>query len=105
MLCADLFSTLANPIRLMIIDVLRDGEKTVSEIARITGRSQSNISQHLSLLRQRGFVIAERRGTSTYYRLFSDKITNLCNLIREILYESLKEDKKLAEKLKSSIKV
>ena len=98
-MCAEIFKTLANPVRLMILDILRSGEKTVNELAELTGRSQANISQHLAVLRQRGIIAARREGVNTYYRIACEKVVNLCDLIRGVLYEVLKEREKIAERL------
>ncbi len=101
-MCAEIFKTLANPIRLMILDLLKSGEKTVNELAELTGRSQANISQHLAVLRQRGIITARREGVNTYYRIACEKVVNLCELIRGVLYEVLKEREKIARKLEEA---
>jgi len=98
-MCADLFKTLANPTRLMILDLLKEGEKSVNEIAKLTGRRQSNISQHLTILKQMGMVTARREKTNTYYRVTSSKVIQLCHLIREVLYEVLKEGEEIAKSI------
>lgn len=100
--CAEMFRTLANPLRLKIIDLLREGEKSVSELVRLTGQRQSNISQHLAALKQRGFVTCRRKGTNVFYRLSSFKVPQLCKLIREILYDSLRESEELARRIQAS---
>ena len=50
---AEISKTLAHPLRLALLHILKDGEKTVNELVDILGASQSNISQHLALMRQR----------------------------------------------------
>ncbi len=88
---ADLCQTLASPIRLEILSVLRDGEKRVSELTELTQLNQANVSQHLSLLRSKGIVVARRDGTNIYYRIANPKIIRACDLIREVLIEQAAE--------------
>ncbi len=53
---AEISKTLAHPLRIAILHYLREGEKTVTDLTKTLGASQSNISQHLALLRQRQIV-------------------------------------------------
>ncbi|MFQ6055511.1 MAG: ArsR/SmtB family transcription factor [Methanosarcinales archaeon] len=100
---ADICQTFTSPKRLEILDLLRDGEKTVSELVELTKINQSNLSQHLSVLRQKKIVNARRDGTNIYYRISNPKIIQAFDLIREILYERLAENKKLAKNIKDYI--
>ena len=92
---AELCKTLSNHTRLEILNLLRDGEKTVSELVAATGLRQSNLSQHLALMRQQGIVIARKEGANVNYRIANPKIVKACELIREVLFEQLAESKKL----------
>ncbi len=78
---------IADPKRLMIISVLRDGELSVGDIAETLGVTQSNASQHLAVLRERGIVTPRRVGTSVYYSLSSRKILTAIDLMREFVAE------------------
>jgi ArsR family transcriptional regulator len=82
---ASLCKALSNPIRLMIIDVLREGEATVSDLQEKLDRQQSNLSQHLAVLRGTGLVESRRDGTKVLYSLTSQKIVEACSLVRTIL--------------------
>ena len=75
------FQVLAEPTRLQILNLLRDGERNVGDIARLCGYTAANISRHLALLTQRGFVARENRGTSVYYRIADPSVYELCNLV------------------------
>ena len=88
---ADLCQTLASPIRLELLSLLRDGDKRVNELAELTELNQANVSQHLSLLRSKGIVIARREGTNIYYRIANPKIIRACDLIRQVLIEQAAE--------------
>ncbi|MFC6592675.1 ArsR/SmtB family transcription factor [Deinococcus lacus] len=65
---AKFFKALAHPLRLAILDALRDGEKTVTQLQEITGAEQATISQNLSILRTAHFVTFRKEGTLAYYR-------------------------------------
>ena len=80
---------LADPKRLLIINELRDGPRTVGDIASALETSQPNVSRHLAVLRDRGFVIAERSGSNVRYSLASPKILRAVDLLREFMAEEL----------------
>lgn len=75
------FSALAVTMRLKILDLLRDGEKNVSELTAATGCTQANVSKHLAVLAQCGFVEKDARGTSVYYRIADPAIYGLCDTV------------------------
>lgn len=80
---------LADPTRLLIINELRDGPRSVGDLAEALGISQPNVSRHLAMLRDRGFVTAERFGSSVHYALASPKILRAMDLLREFMTEEL----------------
>lgn len=93
---ASICQTLANPKRLEVIDRLRDGEKSVTELAEAMKISQANLSQHLAVMRQKGIVATRREGLNVYYRLSNSKITKACDLMRQVLLEHLEAGAELA---------
>ena len=80
---------LADPKRLLIINELRGGPKAVGDIASALEISQPNVSRHLAVLRDRGFVTAERFSTTIRYSLASPKILRAVDLLREFMAEEL----------------
>ncbi len=92
---AEVCKTLGSPVRIEILDSLRNGEKTVGQLSEELKLRQANVSQHLAVLRQRQVVTTRREGTSTYYRVSNPKIIQACLLMREVLFEQLKEAQKL----------
>ena len=84
---ANICSVFSNPKRLEIIDILRDGEKSVSEIMKRTKISKTNLSQHLSLMRDRGIVTSRREGQNIYYSISNKKIIQAYDLMLEVLRE------------------
>lgn len=78
---AGYFRVLAEPTRLRILNILRDGERNVGELAQMCGYTAANISRHLSLMTKQGLVARESRGTSVYYRFADESIYALCDLV------------------------
>ena len=85
---ADMCKTISNPRRQAILDTIRNGEMTVSELIERTGISQANLSQHLSILRSKGVVNTRRDGNNVYYSLSNLKIIKAYDLISEVLEDS-----------------
>ncbi len=86
---AEVCKTFSSPIRLEILSKLREGRKSVNEIAALTGVRQATVSQHLAVLRQRGVVSTKREGINVYYEVANVKITMACDLMREVLFENI----------------
>lgn len=82
---ADICRVLTDPKRLMIIDALRDGEKSVGFLAESLGMRLANASQHLGVLRHAGLVEARRDGTTIYYHLTEPRIVEACDAINQIV--------------------
>ena len=78
---AEYFSILSEPMRLRILNLLRDGEKCVQELVEATQTSQANVSKHLKIMWQAGILSRRSEGTSAYYRVEDDMIFELCNLV------------------------
>ena len=86
----DLCKGMAHPKRMKIIMALESGEKSVNELARLTGVPQANVSQHLALLRQLGVLSTRREGTRIYYSVADPRIAEACELVRSCAGERLK---------------
>lgn len=86
---ARLCKAIADPKRLLIINELRNGPLTVGELSASLEISQSNCSQHLAILRDRGVVTSERNGTSVSYKLRGAKVVQAVDLLREFMAEEL----------------
>lgn len=95
---AEISKMLANPIRLAILHSLRDGEKGVNELTEILGISQSNLSQHLAIMRQGGILKTRKQGTSIFYSVTNPKINQACDTVREVLIEQLRQRHDLANR-------
>lgn len=82
---AKLFRGLADPSRLAILETLRAGERTVTEVVAATGLSQPNASTHLACLRDCGLVTSRQEGRFVYYALAHRRIKQLLRGAEEIL--------------------
>lgn len=80
-LVAERFKALGEPARLQILQALRAGEQTVSELVEATGLGQANVSKHLQLLHGLGFVERRKEGLYVHYRLSGEDIFYMCDLM------------------------
>lgn len=96
---ADVCKALSSPVRLKILYSLRKGERPVEEMANLLSLHKANLSQHLAILRQLKIVTARRSGLNIYYAISNKKMMKACDILREILFEQLSEDEKLARRM------
>ena len=78
---AGYFQVLSEPTRLRILNILREGERSVGELAQMCGYTAANVSRHLSLMTKHGLVTREGRGTSVFYRFADESVYALCDLV------------------------
>lgn len=86
----ELLKTLANPNRLMVLCNIVKQERTVSELEKLIGLSQSMLSQHLSRLRYEGIVECRREGSSAYYSLKDERARRVIEGLYDIYCETEK---------------
>lgn len=87
----ELCKAFTNPVRLKILNELRGGEKSVSQLCSTLSFSQSGISQHLSVLHKAGVVVSLRSGNVTYYSLRDRRLIKAFDTMRNILAEMVIE--------------
>jgi len=80
-LIAKRFRVLGDPLRITLLDRLRDGDATVSELREATGASQQNVSKHLGVLLEAGIVRRAKRGTSSVYSIADEGVFDLCEQV------------------------
>ncbi|MEQ8536805.1 MAG: metalloregulator ArsR/SmtB family transcription factor [Coleofasciculus sp. D1-CHI-01] len=78
---SEYFSILSEPMRLRLLNLLREGEKCVQELVEATETSQANVSKHLKVMLQAGILSRRTEGTSAYYKVEDELIFDLCNLV------------------------
>lgn len=93
---AQILKSLAQPRRLMILDYLHSGEKSVGELAELLGLPQANVSQHLAVLRSQEIVATRREGNTIFYSLVDPRIVQACDLFHEFLADRMKNSEALA---------
>ena len=81
---AAVFKALGHPGRLLIIDELTKGERCVADLTSLVGTDISTVSNHLSVLRNAGLVIDERRGQQVFYRLGAPCVANVFHCLEEL---------------------
>ncbi len=92
------FNALARSTRLQILELLRDGEKSISELSPRLGIDQSAISRHLSILRNAGIIRGRKQGVNVYFSIADERVLKMVELATEIVKE---RNKRLLESLKS----
>lgn len=80
-LIAQRFRILGEPSRIKLLDALRDGPATVTELQSATGASQQNVSKHLGLLVDAGLVRRERAGTRARFSIADPSLFDLCEQV------------------------
>jgi DNA-binding transcriptional ArsR family regulator len=78
---AEYFRALAEPLRLKILNALRDQARNVGELTDLLDCSQANVSKHLATLTRLGFISRSARGTSAFYRIADPRVYQLCDLV------------------------
>src|ERR1039458_6055214 len=88
---AELCKVLTDPKRLMILQALRAGERSVGELADVVGMSLPNASQHLSVMRHAGLVATRREGTTVFYSMAEPRIAQACDIVHQIVLDRMPE--------------
>jgi Predicted transcriptional regulators len=81
---AELFKALAHPARIRILELLRDGEKSVTEMQLALSAEGSSVSQQLAILRMKNLVDTRRKGNVIFYRLRDRQVNKLLDVARQI---------------------
>jgi ArsR family transcriptional regulator len=81
---AEFFKALGHPLRIRVLELLRSGPLSVTQIQEATGAPPSSVSQQLAVLRSRGIVTTERRGTTIIYGVADTELFELLDVARRI---------------------
>jgi ArsR family transcriptional regulator len=90
---ADFFKTLGHPLRIRSLELLSEGELSVSELCEAVGSEQSHLSQQLGILRRAGFVKTRREGSSVIYSLADPRIEELLSIAKQMLLDMLTQSR------------
>jgi len=88
---SDFLKALSHPLRLQIIEFLKNGEKNVGNIIKALGIPQSSLSRHLTVLREAGVLKSRQQGTVIYYNIEDHDIFHVLRPIAEMLRKKLKK--------------
>lgn len=80
-LIAERFRVIGEPMRIRLLDALRDGAATVRELTEATGATQPNVSKHLAVLHRAGIVEREKSGVYVHYAIADVSVFELCDLV------------------------
>jgi ArsR family transcriptional regulator len=83
-LAARALKSIAHPLRLKVLCVLGDQEACVQDIVDAVGTSQSNISQHLAILREKGVLVTRKDANRVFYRVGDQRTLQLVGMMREV---------------------
>jgi DNA-binding transcriptional ArsR family regulator len=95
----EIFQALANPTRIAILDELRDGELTVGDLGKRLSVEQSNLSQHLAIMRARQLLIGRKSGSQVFYSVRDPLIFKLLDLMRVYFQNQVSESIVLLEEM------
>jgi ArsR family transcriptional regulator len=96
---AEFFQALAHPVRVHIIEILRDGELSAGSILGQLEIEQANGSQHLSVLRAKRIVLTRKEGNQVFYRLRDPMIVEVLDILRKYFHSQLSENLALLEEM------
>jgi ArsR family transcriptional regulator len=96
---AEVAAAVAHPLRIAILDFLKDGEQCVCDIAANVGSERSNVSRHLSVMSNAGILECRKEGLNVIYRLKCLCILDFFSCVRGVLKEQVKEDEALLKVL------
>lgn len=99
---AEFFKALAHPLRIRILEVLSEGDKTVNEIQSIIGSEGSAVSQQLAILRNKNVVFGSKDGTSVMYSLRDPLVKELLQVAKQIFDNHLVGTITLLENMRAS---
>jgi DNA-binding transcriptional ArsR family regulator len=100
---AELFKALSHPTRIRILELLREGEKSVSQLQLALGAEGSTVSQQLAILRMKNLVDTRRAGNAIYYRLKDPQIADLLDAARRIFEAHVIQLRSLSEEVASGL--
>jgi len=99
---SEFFKALAHPVRIRILDCLRDGEKGVTELSEILEIEPANVSQQLAILRMRNIVLGRKSGSNVYYSVSDSTVFRLLDVARTIFNNQLTGVRNMLRQIKTA---
>ena len=94
---AEMCKVFSHPKRLELINMLRDKEMSAGELGERLGLTPGNLSQHLTMMRERHILVPRKEGNMVYYRITDSRLLEAFDLLREILFEQIRQDAALIQ--------
>ena len=92
---AEIAKAIAHPLRIAVVNFLKDGEQCVCDIAEHVGSERSNVSRHLSVMSNAGLLEYRKEGLKVIYRLKTPCILEFFSCVSRVLKQQVKEDESL----------
>ncbi len=94
---AEMCKVFSHPKRLELINILRNKEMSAGELGEKLGLAPANLSQHLTMMRERHLLTSRKEGNMVYYRVVNPRLLEAFDLLREILFEQIRQDATLIQ--------
>ena len=101
---AEIFQALGHPTRIAILENLRDGETSVSQLCEKVGIEQANASQHLAVLRSKHIVETRKEGNQIFYRLRTPLVGDMLDAMRQYFFDHMNEAKEMLKQQQQEAK-
>src|SRR6202171_882751 len=96
---SEIFQGLANPTRIAIVELLREGEMSAGKLIERLGIEQANASQHLAVLRARLIVVNRKAGNQVFYSLRDPALIEVLDIMRRYFYSQLSNTVNMLEEV------
>ena len=96
---AEIAKAIAHPLRIAVVNFLKDGEQCVCDIAEHIGSERSNVSRHLSVMSNAGLLEYRKEGLKVIYRLKTPCILDFFSCVSRVLKQQVKDNKRLLAEL------
>ncbi len=94
---AEMCKVFSHPKRLELINLLRDEEMSAGELGGRLGLAPANLSRHLTMMKERHILVSRKEGNVAYYRIVNPRLIEAFDLLREILFEQIRQDAALIQ--------
>jgi len=96
---AGIAKAIAHPVRVAVLEFVKDGEQCVCDIAEAVGTERSNLSKHLSVMVSAGVLVSRKDGLKVMYSIKTPCVLKFLDCIKEVLKEQVAEQQKMLEAL------
>ena len=94
---AEMCKVFSHAKRLELINTLRDKEMSAGELGGRLGLTPANLSQHLTMMKERHILVSRKEGNVVYYQIANSRLLEAFDLLREILFEQIRQDAALIQ--------